>query len=78
MRMKIEAEERMKGLEELANEKKRSDQLKIDKKKELKMIQDKDALAKREFRDRNSTLIGATNDFGENNVLDYIYQKKEH
>ena len=76
--MKKEAEERMKGLEELAEEKKRSEQLKVEKKKELRMIQDEDALAKRQFRDRNSTLINNTNDFGDNNVLDYVYKKKEH
>lgn len=39
---------------------------------------DLDAKNKKDFKERNTQMAQRTSDFGEQNVLSYIYQKKEH
>lgn len=53
-------------------------EMKIKKKMDLKKIIEKDQSAKKEAKDHGSKMENRTSDFGENNVLSYIYEKKEH
>lgn len=77
-RMAKEAEERAKVLIQLEQEDLKKTELKKNKKQELRKVMDLDAKNKKDFKERNTQMAQRTSDFGEQNVLSYIYQKKEH
>ena len=44
----------------------------------LKKIMEDDAMKKREFKDKVNKRFSQVSDFGQDNVLSYVYTKKEH
>lgn len=52
--------------------------MKLQKKFELKRVMDEDTTKKNAFRNVNSSQMSLNKDFGDNNVLQYLYTKKEH
>lgn len=76
--MAKEAEERQKVLVQLEQEELQKTAAKQTKKAELRKVMDLDAKNKKDFKERNTQMAQRTSDFGEQNVLSYIYTKKEH
>mmetsp|Transcript_16848 Transcript_16848/g.28554 ORF Transcript_16848/g.28554 Transcript_16848/m.28554 type:complete len:245 (-) Transcript_16848:9-743(-) len=77
-RMKQEAEERKRVQEMLEQEQELAKQRQFQKKQELRRVMDMDAAQKRHHKDQEKDVQLLTSDFGENNVLSYVYQPKEH
>lgn len=71
-KMTQEAEERKKMIQILQNEENLTKQKTIEKKRQLKEIQEQDKMAKKETR----LDLSKGPDFGSNNVLSWIYEKK--
>lgn len=76
--MKQEAEDRLRVIQKLQDEDVRAKEMKAQKKQDLKMVIDKDKDAKNSHKHHGSKMDQRTSDFGENNVLSYVYLKKEH
>jgi len=77
-RIKIESKARTEQLEKLKAEDEAEKARREDKKAKLRAIQDADFNAKLEFKNRNSALQSNLLDFGDHNVLSYVYTNKEH
>ena len=76
-RMKQEAEERARVNQKLQDEDMLAKEMKNQKKKDLFKVIEKDKDLKKEHRNQDSKLE-KRGDFGDHNVLSYIYEKKEH
>lgn len=78
-KMEKEANERQKVLAHLQTEDDQAKTAKLNKKMELRKVMDIDAKEKKDFKDRNTQMAKRSGgDFGDENVLSYVYQKKEH
>ena len=76
--MRQEAVARREQLEKLKAEDLAEKERRAAKKQQLRAIQDADYAAKHEFKNRNSKLQTGVADFGDHNVLSYVYTNKEH
>ena len=76
--MKQEAEERARVIKKLEDEDKLAKELKQKKKNDLRQVIAKDKDAKMQHRNIGSQMERHALDFGENNVLSYVYEKKQH
>lgn len=77
-RMKEDADARLNQMEKIRAEDEAEKHRRMQKKTELRKIMDEDFANKQKFRDRHSQLQARTSDFGDNNVLSYVYTTKEH
>ena len=73
-KMKREAEERIKLNQDLAEEDLQRKLKKAEKKMQLREIQTKDQMRSLD----NKTSITHPDDFGQKNILSYVYERKEH
>lgn len=76
--MQQEAEDRVKVIQKLQEEDQRAKDAKAQKKVDLYKVIEKDKSAKKTHKDQGSKMDKRTSDFGDNNVLSYVYLKKEH
>lgn len=59
------------------SEQKKKDDIKM-KKANLKKVQEQDAQAKQQYKDRLSQMAKRVEDFKDNNILSYVYQAKQN
>lgn len=74
--MKQAAEQRRHELNQLQEAERKKKQDILEKKQSLKKVQDQDAMAKMEFKNRQSKLSRQQDDFNEKNILSYVYETK--
>ena len=73
--MRDQAEQRKKELQDYEEAEKKNKQDLIDKKLNLRKVQNLDAQAKKDFKNRQSEM-SKKDDFDEQNILSYVYQAK--
>jgi hypothetical protein len=71
--MQQENEDRLKVIQKLQDEDQRAKDLKAKKKVDLSLVIQKDKDAKQSYKDKDNKIDKRTNDFGEDNVLSYVY-----